>query len=58
MYTGPRGLGDMQDPNFIATAVATAGTVGSAGAAAVPAPAKPSITERVKAKAKQILKKN
>jgi cysteinyl-tRNA synthetase, unknown class len=58
MYTGPRGLGDMQDPNFIATAVATAATVGSAGAAAVPAPAKPSITERVKAKAKQILKKN
>ncbi len=55
MYTGPRGLGEMQDPNFIANGIKAAAAGG--GAAAEPA-AKPTVVEKVKAKAKALLKKN
>jgi cysteinyl-tRNA synthetase, unknown class len=50
MYTGPRGLAELREQPVISEAAAAA-------AAAAP-PAKPSITERVKAKAKELLKKN
>ncbi len=56
MYTGPRGLGDMVDPNTIANGVAAAAAGGSA--AAPPAAAPATLTEKVKAKAKALLKKN
>ena len=52
MYTGPRGLGDMVDPNTIANGVAAAA---AGGAAAAPPQ---TVTEKVKAKAKQLLKRN
>ncbi len=53
MYTGPRGLGEMVDPNTIANGVAAAA---ASGAVAVVPPR--TVVEKVKAKAKQLLKKN
>jgi cysteinyl-tRNA synthetase, unknown class len=49
MYTGPRGLAELRAQPVISEAAA---------AAAAAEPAKPSITARVKAKAKELLKKN
>ncbi len=53
MYTGPRGLGEMVDPNTIANGVAAAAAGGAAAAVA-----KPTLVEKVKAKAKALIKKN
>ena len=58
MYTGPRGLGEMVDPNTIANGVAAAAAGGAAAAAVPAAAAKPGIIERTKAKAKELLKRN
>lgn len=62
MYTGPRGLGDLVDPNAIPKAVAAAASAAASGAAqaAVPAAApaaKTTLIEKARAKAKALLKK-
>ena len=65
MYTGPRGLGELVDPNAISKGVAAAASAQANGGAqaAVPAAApaepakKPTVIEKAKAKAKSLLKK-
>ena len=63
MYTGPRGLGELVDPQTIArgvAAAASAATNGSAEAAApvaAPVAKKPTLLEKAKAKAKALVKK-